>query len=196
MVTRSRGRLREARSAYRLFVEGRTEEIYFRELRQYYRIGLEVQRVRNTDPLQIVKLARRWMDAERGNSPVAVWCVFDQEGQHQRETFTHALNLAARHGIRLAVSNPCFEFWFLLHFEHTTRSFADCREVGQSLSRYWANYRKAQPGVISQLADHVHAARGRAGTLRQISAAGAGWANPMTDVDLLVCELLRASRRR
>jgi len=28
-----------------------------------------------------------------------------------------ALSLAARNGIKVAVSNPCFEVWFVLHYE-------------------------------------------------------------------------------
>jgi len=41
-----------------------------------------------------------------------VWCVFDVDG-HARVDAARAL--AASAGIRLAVSNPCFELWLLLH---------------------------------------------------------------------------------
>jgi hypothetical protein len=46
-----------------------------------------------------------------------VWCVFDVD-QHPR--LDDALAMAARSSIELAVSNPCFELWLLLHFAEQT----------------------------------------------------------------------------
>lgn len=46
-----------------------------------------------------------------------VWCVFDVD-RHQR--LEEALREADRSGIKLAVSNPCFELWLLLHFDDQT----------------------------------------------------------------------------
>ena len=42
-----------------------------------------------------------------------VWCVFDVD---QHPNFAEAKDQARDNGIRLAVSNPCFELWLLLHF--------------------------------------------------------------------------------
>ena len=42
-----------------------------------------------------------------------VWCVFDfDEGHHVDD----AIAMATACGIHLAISNPCFELWLLLHF--------------------------------------------------------------------------------
>jgi RloB-like protein len=43
-----------------------------------------------------------------------VWCVFDVD-DHTR--FDDAVQMARDNGIELAVSNPCFELWLLLHFQ-------------------------------------------------------------------------------
>jgi len=40
--------------------------------------------------------------------------VFDV-GEHPK--LPEALDLARRHEIAVAISNPCIELWFLLHFE-------------------------------------------------------------------------------
>ena len=40
--------------------------------------------------------------------------MFDRD-EHAR--FTEAVNLAKSHGIELAISNPCFELWAILHYE-------------------------------------------------------------------------------
>lgn len=58
-----------------------------------------------------------------------VWCVFDID---EHPNVAEARNMAAANGIELAVSNPCFEFWLVLHF----RDSPGCRDRGamQSLS--------------------------------------------------------------
>jgi RloB-like protein len=45
------------------------------------------------------------------------WCVFDIE---EHPNVPDAVTLARRHGINLAISNPCLELWFVLHFEDRT----------------------------------------------------------------------------
>ncbi|MFL5382303.1 MAG: RloB family protein [Longimicrobiaceae bacterium] len=42
-----------------------------------------------------------------------IWCVFDVD-THER--FEQARRAAQAAGIRVAISNPCFELWLLLHF--------------------------------------------------------------------------------
>lgn len=42
-----------------------------------------------------------------------VWCVFDRD-DHER--FDDACQMARGNGFKLAVSNPSFELWLLLHF--------------------------------------------------------------------------------
>jgi RloB-like protein len=48
------------------------------------------------------------------------WCVFDVEWPRNHPHLTEAKRLADEYGIRLAVSNPCFELWLILHFEDQT----------------------------------------------------------------------------
>jgi hypothetical protein len=45
-----------------------------------------------------------------------VWCVFDVD-EHPK--LNEAVQLAQARGIELAVSNPCFELWLLLHFRES-----------------------------------------------------------------------------
>ena len=44
-----------------------------------------------------------------------VWCVFDRD-EHDSNRFHGAIQMAQANGFQLAVSNPCFELWLLLHF--------------------------------------------------------------------------------
>ena len=46
-----------------------------------------------------------------------VWCVFDVEWPKNHPKLNASLQLAHSHGVQTAVSNPCFEYWLVLHFE-------------------------------------------------------------------------------
>jgi hypothetical protein len=62
----------------------------------------------------------------------SVWCVFDVD---EHPFLPEAKEQATANGIHLAVSNPCFELWLLLHFQdqrahierdRVQRLFRDC----------------------------------------------------------------------
>jgi hypothetical protein len=54
--------------------------------------------------------------------------VFDVEWPKNHPHLKEAIRLAAEHGIHLAVSNPCFELWLVLHFENQT-AFIDTSDA-------------------------------------------------------------------
>lgn len=108
-----------------MFVEGqRTEDSYIKYWRRRHRETIVNVNERNGNPLQLVE----WAVAERkhetyearhgrGEPHDEIWCVFDVNS-HQK--LTEAIALAAKHGIEVAVSNPCIELWFILHYEDQT----------------------------------------------------------------------------
>jgi len=46
-----------------------------------------------------------------------VWCVFDVEWPRNHPRLKEAVRDATAAGVRLAISNPCFEIWLTLHFQ-------------------------------------------------------------------------------
>ncbi len=117
--------------------EGReTEPNYIEGLCNKYRINLaNVQIVRGggaTDAKSLVERAKERFTSDRDFDRVFV--VFDDDGQpmEQAEALA-AKRLASAVGksltIELVASKPCFEFWLLLHFEYTTRPFANAAEA-------------------------------------------------------------------
>ncbi|MDH2428590.1 RloB family protein [Sphaerisporangium sp. TRM90804] len=79
-------------------------------------INIEVAPDRGV-PLILVKRAiERGLDDEVDEC----WCVFDVEWPQHHPNLAEAVRLAKEHGIRLAISNPCFELWLILHFEEQT----------------------------------------------------------------------------
>lgn len=47
------------------------------------------------------------------------WCVFDVEWPRNHPGLKDAIERARQNNIRLAVSNPCFELWLILHHKNT-----------------------------------------------------------------------------
>jgi hypothetical protein len=45
------------------------------------------------------------------------WCVFDVEWPRNHPGLGEAIEQARQNDIQLAVSNPCFEVWLILHFQ-------------------------------------------------------------------------------
>ena len=46
--------------------------------------------------------------------------------------------------IVVIVNNPCLEFWFLLHFEATSKYFTDCEGAENQLKKHLPDYEKTQ----------------------------------------------------
>lgn len=119
--------IRSPRKTLLVFCEGeRTEPEYLRALkrqpfvRDVAAVDLRVEpRHEGAVPLTLVSVAA---DARsRAISEEAeideFWCVFDVEWPVNHPNLRDALELARRNDIQLAISNPCFELWLILHFQ-------------------------------------------------------------------------------
>ncbi|MEU9712565.1 RloB family protein [Streptomyces sp. NPDC047967] len=122
-----------------------------------------------------------------------VWCVIDVEAPRPHDGLDSALELARQHGIEVALTNPCFELWIMLHF-HDVTGYRTSDQAQKELERLggcgYATSRKHL--VYDTLRDGFEQARNRAEMLRSRSSKGHRH-NPWTDVDRLV-DLLRAAR--
>lgn len=153
-----------------VFAEGlRTEEIYLvdwhRRCRDRVHVTIDPYRA---GPLQLVERAVAAQRAEsqeakrgRGRAHDQIWCVFDRD---EHPNFASAVDLAARHGIRLAVSNPCIELWFLLHFEDQT-AFLDRHEAQTRAEAILRCSKVLSPAALEVLADRYDEAKARATSL-------------------------------
>ena len=59
-----------------------------------------------------------------------------------REKVLHGKKYAKR--VRVIVNNPCLEFWFLLHYTHTDKSFGGYEELAKALKKYMKDYNKSE----------------------------------------------------
>lgn len=118
-----------------------------------------------------------------------VWCVFDVD-EHAR--LKEAREVADERGIQLAVSNPCFELWMLLHFTdhgaHLTSKRA-AELVRKHLPRYEKHVRYEDlSGGYADAVQRAHALE------RRHAEAGTDCGNPSTGMHRLT-ERIRESGR-
>lgn len=117
-----------------------------------------------------------------------IWCVFDVD---QHPNIPQAINDARQSGIGVAVSNPCFELWLVLHLKEQT-AYIDRDDI-QQLSddlQLTAN-KRIVPASEPLLVDAVEIAKQRAIALDQRHAGNGSRprSNPSTDVWRLVDRL-------
>lgn len=76
-----------------------------------------------------------------------VWCVFDMDVKYdesvkQKEDFDKSIELAHKHGYKVAYSNDCFELWLVLHYQYVD-SKLHRSQYYEILSKLWGcNYEK------------------------------------------------------
>ena len=124
-----------------------------------------------------------------------VWCVVDTERRNDNPSWDRGVDRASALGLRLAWSNPCFEFWLLLHFERIGRSFDGFAVLRPFLSRHIRHYEKSMdcfgqlaPNVPTAIENskHIHRAQWQ-DTPRPIDC------NPATTVHVLVERLMEVA---
>ena len=190
----------EPRARILIVCEGaKTEPIYFDALCRHKRITTREVHIIGEDcgshPRNVVDYAVGLMnEKQRDDDPYdSVWCVFDRD---DHEKIHEALTRARDWGVSVAFSNPCFEIWFLLHFERSTAE-RHRRKVLSQLKKHIPDYDKAE-GVYDLLRQHQDEAISNARTLRK-HHSGAGnkeTANPSTTVDQLVKTLMELAKPR
>jgi len=118
-----------------------------------------------------------------------VWCVCDVD-EHAR--LNDALQQARDNGIDVALSNPCFELWALLHFQDQTAYIE--RGAVQHLCRgHMPGYKKELP-CEALMERHSEAADRAARLDRLHESRGTPGGNPSTGVYRLVEEIKSQSQ--
>lgn len=183
----------------------KTEPNYLKGLRNHLKLqaaDIRVVKADGTDALSVVKHAvelrgQRRREARRGCTVPydSVWAVFDTERADTNLKLNDALQKATAHKINVALSNPCFEFWVLLHDEYTTAQFTKCENVIRRIKdRHFPDYEKGNVNAEQYLPKIPTAIRNSEQCREYHKTAGVD-GNPSTDVDLLVREMNDATRK-
>jgi hypothetical protein len=203
----------KAGSAILVVTEGEnTEPAYFEWVRKKFSaptVELVEHGAGRGDPAALVKealrlskerrekLCKHQLSINQVDDFDEIWIVFDTDVLTV-EKRNSGIAFAKSKGIKVAYSEPCFEFWLLLHATFTTAQMAKCSDVIPHLAKYlgWNNYsgRGKKGSEVSDLMEplvqkaSIQKAVKHAERIRQYHSDGNTPfpANPSTDVGLLI----------
>jgi hypothetical protein len=182
---------RQPKPRFLIVCEGKvTEPRYFKDVQHAERSLIDLQIEPGGTPRTLVERAVKLKrEADRKARKLKddnqkyeeVWCVFDID---EHPLVPEAKDRAKANGIEMAISNPCFELWALLHFQdqsaHIERGRVQhvCRQLMPGYEKR-LNYETLRPKYSDALRrahdlERWHDSRGTAG------------ANPSTAVYKLV----------
>ncbi|SDO06645.1 RloB-like protein [Lentzea jiangxiensis] len=151
---------------------GQTEQAYLDGMKRLSKPVTLKPVVKVGSPAQLVRYAAKRRQADRGGFD-EYWCVVDVDEFDIGE----AVAAAGAEGISLAVSNPCFEVWLILHFADCTAGISSPKAAAEKLRKHMPGYAKGALD-FAVLAERVDQAVERAKAL--------GSDNPSSDVWRLV----------
>ena len=164
---------RSVRKRILILAEGSTEIIYFRAIKKNFQLRNKLSAARiapfdsekNTgkELVDVAKDLKKEGLSEK-NPYEHIWIVIDKDGYTKHpETF----NKANDNNIRIAFTAISFEYWFLLHFEYTTKAFNNCDQLCKYLKNHIPNYDKVIDYYEAHLNDKTNLASERAKNVRE-----------------------------
>lgn len=152
-------KVRKQKSKILIAAEGKnkTEKTYFSNFEDGKKsYNITYARGNNTDPLKLVKMLIKEIDElklDLKDDDVA-YCIFDTDvDPNKNKIIEEAIQLAKKNNIKIITSSPCFELWFLLHYDYTTANM-DSEEVLKRLKEYYPKYEKninIYPDIIKEI---------------------------------------------
>ena len=152
-------KVRKQKSKILIAAEGKnkTEKTYFSNFEDGKKTyNITYARGNNTDPLKLVKMLIKEIDElklDLQDDDVA-YCIFDTDvDTNKNKIIEEAIQLARKNNIKIITSSPCFELWFLLHYDYTTANM-DSEEVIKRLKEYYPKYEKninSYPDIIKEI---------------------------------------------
>ncbi len=146
-------------------------------------------------PLSLVQRARDHQRANRktrdgkGLDFDEIWCVFDVD-QHPK--LAQAIHEARQSNIGIALSNPCFEIWLILHCQDQT-AHIDCHSAQRLAAKLGIiDSKRLKPTTVDALLASYGDAKKRAQDLqkRHLANGSNPDANPSSNVWELIDKLV------
>lgn len=172
----------------------KTEKQYFEsDLFRSNRVQVKVLETvdGHSAPTHVLKRIRKYKKEYELNDNDQLWLMFDKDNwdEHVLAQIYSEAKRSLRSIIHLAVSNPCFELWLLLHHINCTDNLRKCNDVEIKLREILGSYNKSNINIKS-FANGIDKAIERAKDLD--TGNSSTWPNhPGTHVYKVVKEILK-----
>lgn len=158
---RRRPSYRHLRDRILIVCEGvKTEPQYFEYLRKELCLGSLVVvagKECGSTPTDVLNHCLKRIYSDKENQFNQAWCIIDVEAPTPHssldQVYQKIRDFKPKKGYHteliLALSNPCFEYWYILHFKKTSRSFQSSDEVKKELKKYYPSYSESDKKIFS-----------------------------------------------
>ena len=128
-----------------------TEPLYLKAIKQDLRLStvkITILPHDGTDPLSVVnKVLDKRQEVKREGTwekEDLAWAVFDGDEHIQKDpnNWHQAIQKAKKENIRLAITNPSIEFWYLIHFQERSSNISQDKAKNH-LKQHIPNYDKS-----------------------------------------------------
>ncbi|MBR6410198.1 MAG: RloB domain-containing protein [Clostridia bacterium] len=152
---------RKRKSIILLAAEGdnKTETLYFSSLSNSDYV-VRFTHGNFTDPVKMVNQLKSEyqdleLDAELGDK---AFCLIDSDTDPAKDNQIREADGKAGKTIRVLVSSPCFEVWYLCHFSASARMYGSSAEVVKALKKHIPEYRKEMKDIRKIIGDKTKTA--------------------------------------
>jgi len=175
----------------------KTEPNYLTALRDYLKLSqanIKIDPKSDSSPTSVVKYAKELIKDSTEDPYNHVFCIIDRDRHADFNTAIAQINGYKNKTTRLhsIVSNPCFEFWILLHFDYTTKQFgagkdSPCMDlIKNNLKVFIEDYEKGDKAIMPPIIKYrLERAVANAKKANE-TAKKNGTDNPTTQMDELV----------
>ena len=137
----------------------KTEPHYLIALRDHLKLSqanIKIDPDSNSSPTSVVKYAKELIKQSEKDPYDHVFCVIDRDRHADFDKAIAQINGYRNKSTKLhaIVSNPCFEYWILLHFDYTTKLFgtsgdSPCMDlIKNDLRTFIQNYEKGDKTIM------------------------------------------------
>lgn len=133
---------------YLMQVEGnnKTEKNYLKAIGKDKKIRIVFTKGNYTDPINMANNLLKEIEKEdlRKKNGDKAYCIFDTDVElNKQKQINIAYQLLNKKTItEMILSNPCFEYWFILHFLKANHPFNSNNEVIETLKKLIPEYEK------------------------------------------------------
>jgi len=146
---------KQERTIIAISAEGRnkTETLYLKKFNSD-KVKVHFAHGQSTDPVKMMKeLLAECKD--QGIKPLEgdlAFCLIDSDANSDKDIqIAKAEKLGQADGARVIVSNPCFEKWFLCHFEYSTKQYSTNEQLLKDLDKKIPGYSKNRGDIYELL---------------------------------------------
>lgn len=130
--------------------DSKSSQNYIKGFSSYFCLGLETMSSNGTSAKNVVKTAKVKAKFFHDNFiPYKMYCIFDKDDD-DISVIKNAIKDCEDKNFKYGYSNPCYEYWLLLHYKRSNKVFTSAKECGTECVKAY-NTEKSKEHTLSQL---------------------------------------------